>query len=967
MEAAMGKYFGSVFLPCFLCWFSAAGVAPRAAHAQPVVITGERRVAPPRLDVGDGVCVTTVHVGSPAGNRVPFDNIGDALSVLNRQAKDLTEDGRLVTVRSLINFRNNDPLAVGDFSGASLFSFSDNPGAQPPGNDRNFALRVRGYLNIDAADATLRTRTIGVYADDGARLTIGGMAILSPDVDQRLRARRMQQVRYGAAGLYPFELVYYQNGSLAVLELAESQQQIAPDANVLNLAQAGFQLLGQPQANLFVNTTLYTGRVAGAPICTECSSDAACPHGSYCATDFGPLPPQGLCQQCNDADHCGAECQACTGATPMCGPNGCVECMGDGDCGGGGAGACDVVLHRCQSLSHRYDLRYLGGCSTTAGPRASAPGVRHLLLGLCIAFLFAIAQRLRRRRSARWLIPAIAPVLIALVPAVARADLSANIMTFHPAIGPDGLVTVESTRSDKRLRPLFNVVFDYSHRPLRLVDFPTGQQLAETVPDAMTLHLMSGMGITRWLTLAADVPVVVYQSFDRHTPVADVPMTPASYGIADLRMVAKVRIINNERGGFGLAFVPQFTFPTGDATQLRSDDAYGIEPRMALDYRTRGGVIVALNAGFLGRTADQILRGMEVGSQLRYGLGTYVPLPRGFGLLGELAGGTSVSSVPGGTVYSPLETHAGVRYVHSSGLNLNLGGGAGLTEAVGSPQYRLFASIGYLPVENPPPPPSVPPPPPPPAPLPPKPLPPEPLPPEPLGDLTIDKDGDGTGVVSSEPAGVVCGQLCASTYPIEQEVRLTAVPAKDSRFAGWEGPCSGLDPCTLIVRQKTRVKAHFIHRKVVVTDTRLDLQGSVIHFETAKARIELDSFHLLDEVVLILKTRPDINLRIEGHTDSVVFYAPGGNLQLSRDRAAAVVQYLTDHGVPGSRLTSAGFGDSCPVATNLTPEGRAANRRTEFLLVAPRTGRFERTPCVAYTAAPSASPRRPAAAKQAGR
>src|SRR5262249_49244947 len=145
----------------------------------------------------------------------------------------------------------------------------------------------------------------------------------------------------------------------------------------------------------------------------------------------------------------------------------------------------------------------------------------------------------------------------------------------------------------------------------------------------------------------------------------------------DMRILAKLRLINNERGGLGLALVPEFTFPTGDGSQLRSDDAYGIQPRLALDYRTSGGVLIAVNAGFLGRTANQVLRGMEVGSQIRYGVGTYVPLLAGFALLGELAGGTSVSSMPGGLLYSPLEAHAALRYVHASGLNLSVGGGSG--------------------------------------------------------------------------------------------------------------------------------------------------------------------------------------------------------------------------------------------------------------------------------------------------
>ena len=64
---------------------------------------------------------------------------------------------------------------------------------------------------------------------------------------------------------------------------------------------------------------------------------------------------------------------------------------------------------------------------------------------------------------------------------------------------------------------------------------------------------------------------------------------------------------------------------------------------------------------------------------------------------------------------------------------------------------------------------------------------------------------------------------------------------------------------------------------------------------------------------------------IEGHTDAQG--ADAFNLRLSKRRADAVMKYLIDNGVPSSRLTSEGFGETQPVADNNTAEGRALNRR----------------------------------------
>ena len=67
-----------------------------------------------------------------------------------------------------------------------------------------------------------------------------------------------------------------------------------------------------------------------------------------------------------------------------------------------------------------------------------------------------------------------------------------------------------------------------------------------------------------------------------------------------------------------------------------------------------------------------------------------------------------------------------------------------------------------------------------------------------------------------------------------------------------------------------------------------------------------------------------------GHTDSQG--APENNLDLSQRRAEAVTSYIGESGVDTSRITSAGYGETKPVASNDTPEGRAQNWRIEFVV-----------------------------------
>lgn len=102
-----------------------------------------------------------------------------------------------------------------------------------------------------------------------------------------------------------------------------------------------------------------------------------------------------------------------------------------------------------------------------------------------------------------------------------------------------------------------------------------------------------------------------------------------------------------------------------------------------------------------------------------------------------------------------------------------------------------------------------------------------------------------------------------------------------------------------------------------------------IHFDTAKATIRPDSEPVLNEIVKLMRERPDWRFRIEGHTDSAGSKA--ANQTLSAQRAASVAAWLAGRGIEQSRLLTQGFGDSKPVADNATEEGRAKNRRVELV------------------------------------
>jgi type IX secretion system PorP/SprF family membrane protein len=104
-----------------------------------------------------------------------------------------------------------------------------------------------------------------------------------------------------------------------------------------------------------------------------------------------------------------------------------------------------------------------------------------------------------------------------------------------------------------------------------------------------------------------------------------------------------------------------------------------------------------------------------------------------------------------------------------------------------------------------------------------------------------------------------------------------------------------------------------------------------LEFETGKAVILASSLPALDMLAIMLNDKPDWNLKLEGHTDNVGDEA--ANLKLSEDRSMAVADYLISKGVDLKRIEVIYYGESKPIATNDTEEGRKANRRVEMNFV----------------------------------
>ena len=135
----------------------------------------------------------------------------------------------------------------------------------------------------------------------------------------------------------------------------------------------------------------------------------------------------------------------------------------------------------------------------------------------------------------------------------------------------------------------------------------------------------------------------------------------------------------------------------------------------------------------------------------------------------------------------------------------------------------------------------------------------------------------------------------------------------------------------LVERDKPLVRDfQLVTLRMVIT-----LRG--IYFDFDRATIKPESRPALEDAAKILIQNPTIMVEIQGHTDSIG--SDKYNQQLSERRAQAVVDYLVrELGIDSGRLTAKGYGESRPVADNSTEDGRALNRRVEFVILGQTSG-----------------------------
>jgi outer membrane protein OmpA-like peptidoglycan-associated protein len=548
-----------------------------------------------------------------------------------------------------------------------------------------------------------------------------------------------------------------------------------------------------------------------------------------------------------------------------------------------------------------------------------------------------------------------------LLPSTARAQNAGfAIDRFDPAERGSDWFAADSLDLRGHGRPMLGVTGDFSEKPLVLYN-RDGDELKSVIEHQLFVHVGGSLVLWDRLRLGANLPILAYQAGE--SAVVNGAPFEAKEGAAvgDLRLAADVRLLGEYRSPFSLAAGVAVFAPTGNQDAFAGDGKVRVLPRLLLAGDI-GNLAYAAKVGVLYRANDSGFNGSAQGTEAVVAAAIGYRTTDGKLVIGPELFGSSVIS-DGDAFFSkratPFELLFGAHYKVTDDVRLGAGVGPGLTRGFGSPQFRGLLSLEWAPEPRN------------------EPLVVPPAPKDRDRDGILDADDacpDEPGVASDDPKKNGCPppgdrdkdgilddrDACPDEPGIESEdPEKNGCPRPDSDKDGVfddEDTCLNTpgirtsDPATNgCPPPKDTDKDEIIDpedacpeapgprdsdpKKNGCPAARVE-QGQIkilerVEFENNSAKIRPDSDRILQAVLTVMNEHPEFTkLSVEGHTDN-----RGGanhNLDLSRRRAAAVMKWLTEHGVAPTRLSSKGLGMTTPIDSNDTDSGRQNNRRVEF-------------------------------------
>lgn len=502
-----------------------------------------------------------------------------------------------------------------------------------------------------------------------------------------------------------------------------------------------------------------------------------------------------------------------------------------------------------------------------------------------------------------------------------------NTQFFHPLIGqPNQGITVNGSEGLRKGNAQLGVYVNLTDDPLEF-SLPPDNRVDGIVDAFLTTDFLFSYGLTNWFTFHFGLPFNPYSSVE---PIANFTSTEDT-SLGDLRFSGTLNLYKTfdqvdssiQRSGFAL--IPFLTIPMNNKDDFFGDASWTAGGLLAMDRHLGKRHYVALNLGARFRETERLLN-LVVAHEFitSFAYVNRLSCKSKWDLVAEAQGTTTFRKFYSEEITSPVELLLGLRkQSQSQHWEWSVGGGRGINNGYGAPDFRLYTGLSYLFFDKN------------------KPskhcceakAPPvavveEPKPEQKLGSLHVEVvNSNGEAVVSSmqikrSEVLVVENVTNRIKQPIEVGEYQVILPDQN-------------------ITEAVQVVADQETYKKIVIPVAAPIQAETIvryiepiYFDSNKDTIKPESYKALDDVYSIILEFPNIeNLQIEAHTDSQGKDAY--NLDLSNRRAQAAKEYLVRKGVGKAQIKTMGFGEVRPIAPNETVEGRAKNRRVEFLIQAP--------------------------------
>ncbi|MEZ4219664.1 MAG: OmpA family protein [Polyangiaceae bacterium] len=515
---------------------------------------------------------------------------------------------------------------------------------------------------------------------------------------------------------------------------------------------------------------------------------------------------------------------------------------------------------------------------------------------------------------------------------------------YEPTLPGDALLAVPDMHVRGHLVPKAGLVASYANGPLVLRQ--DSSDLGDVVSHQLVLHAMATLPLWARLQVGVDLPIYLSQGGEEPSALGTRFASPSGADFGDVRTDLRLSLLEHEGLVPGVGLQGQAWWPSGAEGSYAGaeDPRYGVAAVFGADQKP------LRYRAFFGR------RSQPAPSRLTPSLGSDTTFGAGLGYLvnpiwisGEIFGSTRsrVDADLFSRAHTNLEALVSARYEHGP-WQATLGAGPGLSEAAGTPRYRVVFAVSFAPggevspgalaqqpkgdeakVDAP-----------------------APRPAEPRSANSDDRDRDGVlnakdacpdqyGETKTPPERLGCpldsdadGILDVDDACPQQAGVSSVDPKRHGCPADGDGDgvLDADDACPREHGKRTEdPKTNGCPESVRLEGTQIVILQQV-NFATGSDRIEASSFGLLTEVARVMNDHPDIvRVAVDGHTDNVGREA--ANMDLSRRRALSVMRWLVSHDVDERRLEARGFGPRRPLVGNDSDEHRAKNRRVEFQIL----------------------------------